>query len=165
MWKIVCLVMLLPSGTMAEADPQAVAMLNRCLTGERQGSDAHICIGRLSTPCMEQDGGFSTAGMASCTLDETAAWDVLLNRYYGEARTLAQSLDAATDAAFSSYAVRAETLRDAQRAWITFCDTNCAAEYAQAGEGTIRQLYGASCHLHMTAERTIWLFNYTQSVQ
>jgi uncharacterized protein YecT (DUF1311 family) len=164
MLKYLLIAMLLPVCALAEANLAAVDTLERCVLGERQESDAAVCIGKMSRPCMEEPGGYSTAGMATCTFDEADAWDVLLNRYYGHARVLARDLDAGDQENFPEYSVRAETLLAAQRAWITFRDANCAAEYAQGGSGTIRQLFGASCHLHMTAKRAIWLFNYSESV-
>ena len=164
MRNMLCVLATLPTIGWAEADPVMVSALDRCLNGERQEASAHVCIGRQSEQCMEKPGGYSTAGMAGCTYGEADAWDVLLNRYYQKARHLARALDSHSEKNFPEYAVRAQTLLEAQRAWITFRDANCAAEYAQAGSGTIRQLYGASCHLYTTADRTIWLFNYAESV-
>lgn len=157
MRRLAILLALLPAPALAEADPAFVEILDTCMNGPTDQAGPQACIGVLTGQCTSKPEGQTTAGMVNCAFAEAEAWDVLLNREYQTARGFAQSADA-DDAAI--YAVREETLRDAQRAWITFRDANCAAEYAAWGAGTIRQVFGANCHLQMTAERTLALRAY-----
>lgn len=155
-----CLLMVIPNFALAEPDPAVVAVLDLCMTGPRDQVDANACIGIITAQCIEEPGGYTTAGMSQCTFSEAEGWDVLLNREYQTARAFAQNLDADDKVDFPTYAVRADKLLAAQRAWITFRDANCASDYAIWGAGTMRQIMGASCHLQMTAERAIALHDY-----
>jgi uncharacterized protein YecT (DUF1311 family) len=105
---------------------------------------------------MEQEtDGYTTVGMMICAMVETAAWDDLLNAEYQKTRARAAAMDG-----FESqpeYAVRADRLLDAQRAWITFRDAECALAYSEFGAGTMRVLASSGCRLEMTADRTIQL--------
>lgn len=133
-----------------------MAGLPACLDAAPDTPGAEACIGRFAETCMnDEDGGFSTLGMSMCTQAETEAWDALLNREYQRAMADAKLLDAEDMHYFPGFAVRAEKLRDAQRAWITFRDAECELEYATGGSGSIRHIFGTSCFLQMTAERTI----------
>jgi Uncharacterized protein conserved in bacteria len=127
--------------------------------------EGRACIGTASSACFEgaPDGG-TTVGMMFCLLAERDAWDRLLNAQYAEARATAQRMDDADRADFPEFAHRADQVRDAQRAWIAFRDANCAMEYGVWGAGSMRQIAGADCQLRMTAERTLDLQLYTQSV-
>ena len=159
MRNMLFLLAVLPTFALAE-DRAMVDVIESCLTAPAAGTDARDCIGVIAIQCMEVPEGQTTVGMMQCALAEAEAWDVLLNRYYKQARALAREMDAADRADFPEFAVRAETLLDAQRAWITFRDANCTAQYAQWGPGTLRQIIGADCQLEMTALRTISLYDY-----
>ncbi len=127
-----------------------------CLSDADTPQEAEQCIGDFAAVCMETEAdGYTTFGMMSCTQAETQAWDDMLNREYALLRDRAEAMD---DGEFDdAYAVRVERLRDAQRAWISFRDAECALAYSEFGMGTMRQLSGSGCHLHMTAERAIEL--------
>lgn len=115
------------------------------------GPDAE-CIGAASSECQARtDGGYSTAGMANCTAQETAAWDALLNQEY---RALRADLDRRDDGVGMD---RSDALRDAQRAWIAYRDAECTLQWARYQEGTIRTLIAGGCHLDFTAGRTLEL--------
>ena len=159
MHNMLVLLAVLPTFALAE-DRATVDVLESCLTAPAAGSDARDCIGVIATQCMAAPEGQTTVGMMQCALAEAEAWDVLLNRYYRQARALARDMDAGDRADFPEFAVRAATLLDAQRAWISFRDANCTAQYAQWGAGTMRQIIGADCQLEMTALRTISLYQY-----
>ncbi|SLN58196.1 lysozyme inhibitor LprI family protein [Pseudooctadecabacter jejudonensis] len=148
------------------ADPQpAVADLMHyasdlpnCLSAAPDPQTAAACVGAASTACMEtEDDGFSTVGMMFCTLAEYHAWDAELNAAYQAARADMAQLDAQEQELFAEFATRADSLRTAQRAWITFRDAECALAYALWGAGSMRQIAGASCLLDMTATRTVEL--------
>lgn len=105
------------------------------------------CIGAASRVCMEAPGGDTTVGMMECTLRENAWWDNYLNFLYQDLKA-----NLTTDQ-FTS-------LRDAQRAWITYRDAKCGFEYEYWKEGTIRSTFHSSCLLDATATRAIDLGGY-----
>lgn len=103
------------------------------------------CIGLVAEACqMEASENQSTAGMVMCTSREINWWDELLNTNYIALK------DAMGAEEF-------DKLRDAQRAWLAFRDTQCEFDYFYWREGTIRSLFGVSCQLDMTAERALAL--------
>ena len=119
------------------------------------------CIGEAATMCMtEEPDGETTVGMMSCLMAEHQVWDGLLNAEYTKARDHAAMLDAADAPTFPAFAVRADQVRDAQRAWIAFRDANCAMQYGLWGAGSMRQIAGADCVMRMTATQTIALRDY-----
>ncbi len=137
----------------------------RMLSGLRACYDAadtiegkNACLWQMSNRCMDEtQGGYSTLGQAQCMAAESDAWDALLNEEYRFAMDSARSLDE-TDADTPEFAVRADTLREAQRAWIPYRDANCTAAYAKWGMGSMRQIEGVSCLMRMTAQRTVELW-------
>lgn len=111
------------------------------------------CIGAASNPCMEnEEGGYSTIGMAECVGRETNWWDSQLNVHYA---SLEETLDADLFA----------SLRDAQRSWLAYRDASCGFEYELWSEGTIRTLVYASCILDSTAQRAYALSGYVNRPQ
>jgi uncharacterized protein YecT (DUF1311 family) len=68
-----------------------------------------------------------------------------------------KAMDADDAELFPEFANRADSLRDAQRAWIPLRDAQCALEYAMWGSGSMRQIAGAACLLDLTAKRVIYL--------
>ena len=149
------LLALLPAPVLAEADPNAVIAIEQCIATATDTGRERDCIGVLAGSCMQAPDGQTTVGMMFCVSDETDAWDVLLNREYQAAQTASKAMDAYETS--SEYAVRAEQLLAAQRAWLKFREANCAAAYGIYGSGTMRQTAGANCYLNMTAERTLEL--------
>ena len=125
--------------------------------------DDRSCIGEAASLCMDiEDDGQTTIGMVDCMAQEAAIWDELLNEAYGAVITQFQNSDSFDRKSAPEYAIREESLRVAQRAWIAFRDANCAADYAAWGAGSMRQIAGASCILQMTAERTLDLRTYLE---
>ncbi len=131
-----------------------------------QACDTTACIGDAASFCMEnQEGGQTTFGMMSCLLAERDVWDERLNKVYKEARAFAKAMDQSDMDLFPEYAVRDEQVLAAQRAWIAFRDANCAMEYGVWGAGSFRQIAGADCVMRMTAERTLDLIAYTETLR
>ncbi|WP_368183978.1 lysozyme inhibitor LprI family protein [Aestuariibius sp. HNIBRBA575] len=129
-----------------------------CVDGASDLAAAKECVGLFASACMEtEEGGWSNYGMTFCTLAENQAWDELLNRDYQTAMSTARVLDAEEAETFPEYANRADSLRDAQRAWIVFRDAECGLAYAEWGAGSMRSLAHAGCQLDMTATRTLKL--------
>lgn len=112
------------------------------------------CIGVASTVCMEQPGGGSTAGMISCTQQETAYWDGLLNDTYQELVAQAERMDGRTPGESPTHL---DLLREMQRNWIAFRDISCQWEADLYRGGSIMGPIHANCHLQMTAEQTLRL--------
>lgn len=125
-----------------------------CFSETPTGAIYPDCIGRAAGQCQETPGGSTTIGISDCILLETAEWDAILNEEYAATQALNAQLD---DAQPPPFIDRTDALRDAQRAWIAFRDTDCTAQYAMWQDGTIRTIVGANCQLTMTAQRAIAL--------
>lgn len=148
----------------AEPQPAVLALmpymdsLGTCLDAADTADSARACIGQGAQLCMESEqDGFSTVGMMFCRLAEYEAWDRLLNSEYARALEGLSAMDEQEAELFPEYAVRADWLRKAQRAWIPLRDADCALAYAMWGSGSMRQIAGSNCLRDMTAERTIFL--------
>lgn len=90
------------------------------------------------TACMDESGGV-TANMLDCIGSEIKQQDARLNQNYKAAM---QALERPQQT----------HLRDAQRLWIKFRDTDCSLRGNLTG-GTIDGLNQASCFLDMTKKR------------
>ncbi|NND17572.1 MAG: DUF1311 domain-containing protein [Silicimonas sp.] len=133
-------------------------LLNDCYVSATETEARTACLGMMSTACMDsQDGGHTTLGMTSCLSAEAAVWDGHLNAEYRATRDWARAADEDEATHFPEFAVRAEKLLEAQRAWIAFRDAECALDYAEWGSGSMRNIAYADCMMQMTAERTIEL--------
>jgi uncharacterized protein YecT (DUF1311 family) len=129
----------------APAAADDAATINACLKTEHDaGRSGRDCIGRVSDPCLQQPGHDSTTDMVQCVDTETKVWDDLLNADY---QRLLGSLDGKA----------ADSVREAQRAWITLRDADCKVPYDIYEGGTIARLDGASCVLNHTATRVLQL--------
>lgn len=102
-----------------------------CLEEQGHDGDRTQCIGVSAGSCMDQDN--STYGMNYCLEQEWMWWDDQLNAAYQIAKENAAALDADAEPPLN---VQVATLRDMQRAWITFRDARCNWEAAQWQGGT-----------------------------
>ncbi len=153
----------------------AILMLAAPVSAERHiaelyqgilGCETRDCVGEAAQLCMDiAKDGHTTFGMMDCFLKERDVWDELLNEAYADARAWAKILDADDAESFPEYAIRDTQVRDAQRAWIAFRDTNCSMEYGLWGPGSMRQIAGADCLMRMTAERTFDLRAYADGLR
>lgn len=89
--------------------------------------------------------------MTFCAEQDWMAADKDLNAAYQEARTQMRKLDAYWPA---DQRGAESNLRDAQRAWITFRDANCAAEGWLMRGGTAEPMLIYGCRARMTRART-----------
>lgn len=161
----ILIALLLATPAFAQEPFDAAPHVEIC-TSVADADEMRGCIGAASAQCMEEtDGGQTTIGMAMCLQAETQAWDAALNAEYGATMAWAKALDEDEAEYFPEFANRAEALRDAQRAWISFRDGECGFAYAQWGSGSMRHIAGNSCLLQMTAERAIRLFEMRQGPQ
>ena len=141
----------------SEAD--MLAHLRACYAAGDGIAAREACMFKSSQMCQDaEEGGGSTLGMTTCNHAETMAWDVLLNEEYQATMAWAKAFDADDSHSFPEFANREATLREAQRAWITYRDAECGLQYAIWGAGSMRHISGTACMLRETAERTIELW-------
>lgn len=165
---LVLLVSLLWAGIALATEHEVEAfgpLLEQCYE-EAEGADAKAqCIGAMAQACMAEPGGETTLGMSSCAFAEAQVWDRFLNQEYKVLMEFSKVMDEDDQAYFPTFANRAESLRDAQRAWIAFRDAECGLAYALWGSGSMRHIAGTDCHMQMTAERTIELLEMREQFQ
>ncbi|MCF2872103.1 DUF1311 domain-containing protein [Octadecabacter sp. G9-8] len=160
-----CLAAILPTASQAEPQPAVLALMPYmdgvapCLDAATTENVAVACIGEGARICMDgdPDQNQTTLGMVFCLSAEEEAWDRLLNTQYAQTMDGLRRVDADEAELFPEFADRADSLRAAQRAWITLRDADCALEYAMWGAGSMRQIASANCSMTKTAERTIYL--------
>lgn len=130
--------------------------LRVCYNAADNDLDKKACAFVVSEACQaSEQGGYSTLGMSVCNSDEASAWDVLLNEEYGATMKAFKSMDADDAEYYPGLDTRVDTLRAAQRTWITFRDAECLNEFALWGTGSMRNIAYTACILDETAERTI----------
>ncbi|HKS13663.1 MAG TPA: lysozyme inhibitor LprI family protein [Pseudomonas sp.] len=93
------------------------------------------------TRCMEN--ASSTVAMSTCIQSETQAQDARLNTVY---KQLMATLDSAPQ----------KRLREAQRSWIKYRESNCGF-YSRMTGGSIDRIQGPMCELDMRRERAVEL--------
>lgn len=155
------ILVLVATGAAASEDRELEAygpVLFQCYGEADMPGARTACIGALSEACRAgEDGGETTMGIVTCALAELRAWDVLLNEEYKATRDWAVALDAETVGTFPEFANLADSLLEAQRAWIAYRDAECGLAYALWGSGSMRNIASSNCQMSMTAERTIQL--------
>ncbi|MHA6289475.1 lysozyme inhibitor LprI family protein [Maricaulis sp. CAU 1757] len=119
-------------------------MIDNCLQREQARGQQANCIGEYSSLCMDQPENQTTAGMIECTVAEFEVWDAKLNTAYTE---LHASLPPS----------RANSLRDAQRAWIRLRDADCDYVTSVYQGGSLQPWVRSSCWLDYAAARTLTL--------
>lgn len=113
------------------------------------------CVGYAANICQELPGGSTTQGISACLSAETAVWDDILNDAYQAKQADFNARDAMGAAATPAELIMA--LRDAQRAWISFRDSDCELRYVIFQGGSIRSIVGSGCRLSKTAQRALEL--------
>lgn len=144
------LILSLALQAMPEAEPSAndIAYLTAC-AGSEAGLRAHGCIGMVSSQCQaSHDAGYSTLGMVICTQRELAIWDQRLNAAYSALMTQYGQLDSDS---------RQNALREAQRAWMAYRDSECLQTSLIFEGGTAQNVVHAGCLNDMTAKRALEL--------
>lgn len=118
--------------------------IKACVEAERAaGKDGLACLGRLSDPCLKRPENSSTIGQYECMSKEIKLWDNMLNAEYKQLRGLLRNGDQRT------------ALRDVQRSWIKYRDSDCSLARVFFEGGTIATVIGANCVLRKTARRAI----------
>lgn len=161
---VLFLIMFVLSGVLARADEPDLGIymegLAECFASATDSDARRGCEGRFADICMARwEGGETTYGMSTCAMAEMQAWDDLLNEEYWKAVANAREQDALEQEFSPEFAAFESTLHDAQSAWVSFRDANCGLYYARWGSGSMRNISAAFCRLHMTAERTVELYD------
>jgi uncharacterized protein YecT (DUF1311 family) len=135
------------------ADADDAEAIAACLkSAYADGTDAHVCIGRVADPCLAKPENQSTHDMLACIGRETKIWDDLLNAEY-------QRLLGAVEGKAKDDIVKA------QRQWIGQRDLDCAIPYALFDGGTMAQPIGANCVLAQIANRMMQVRSWREMVQ
>lgn len=121
----------------------SIALLLLCNTPSITMAEDEVTTSQFNA-CMEKADGV-TPGMIDCMEAETKRQDAKLNQSY-------QKLSASVAPA------RKKQLLDAQRAWLTFRELNCAF-YDDADGGQAARVSAKDCFITMTAKRATELSN------
>jgi uncharacterized protein YecT (DUF1311 family) len=149
-------VVFLAGAALAQSAEEALEPLRACVQGAGGEAEAERgCIGVYADVCILRPGGETTVGMSGCLLAEADAWDGLLNETWGQLLPAARAMSEAEARDGLPPVARADMLRAAQRAWITFRDSDCAYDVAFWGQGSMRQIAGAQCMLERTGQRAV----------
>ena len=92
-----------------------------------------------------------------CLRGELAYWDKRLNEAYAKRIKDARATDAEMASIRATTASQANSLRNMQRAWMTFRDAACLYEQAQWMGGTGGGPATLSCHMNQTAQQALKL--------
>jgi uncharacterized protein YecT (DUF1311 family) len=151
---IVSLVALACTCAVAEATPtDESSMISACLAEAKgDATRERACIDRMASPCMQKPEGQSTPGMVDCLMQETKAWDDILNAEYQRLLPLLKA-EAAGD------------VKKAQRLWIEARDADCRVPYYLYDGGTIVKILGAECERDHTADRAIVIKSWREMAQ
>lgn len=134
------------------------AILENCLAqAEPDTAAAQRCVTLSSTACQASEGGGSTLGIAYCLSEEAQHWDRLLNAAWKDALRYAEDSDKNLRQSDATAPASAETLRAAQRAWISYRDLSCQFEAERYHGGTIAGLASTLCTLTLTSTQALRL--------
>lgn len=133
-----------PLLTKAQID-KAASRIEACLA--KQGKSSHpksgACVGLIKGECEAQISAGGEAAHATCSDNETAAWDVLLNRKWAE---LSTSLDEQRFAA----------LKAVQKLWLSYRDARC--KFVETDDPSMMgYMNAADCRLDETSRRVLEL--------
>ena len=125
---------------------KAAKRIDACLDKQVQARHGRTssCIGIIKGPCDDAITAGGEAAHATCSDNETAAWDVLLNDVW---RDLPDHLGAERFAA----------LKNVQKLWLAYRDANCAFLNNLQDPSAWGLMLAADCTLDETARRTIEL--------
>ncbi|WP_440957270.1 lysozyme inhibitor LprI family protein [Oceanicaulis sp. LC35] len=136
-----------------QTDLPGRGQLDACLA---QAEISEACIGVVSDACQEEPDGYTTYGMRSCMQRETALWDDRLNAAYSALRTRLLNRE---------QTLRRERLLDAQRAWLTYRETECSQQSLAYEGGTMMGVVADSCFNDFTARRAIDLESQLEEIE
>lgn len=126
----------------------------QCLLNAVSSDEKLDCIGVSAENCTSQADGETTYGMGFCLERELQYWDTRLNEVYRKVQSLMRISDESLPI---DLAVQSSTLRDMQRAWITYRDRRCEHEASLWQGGTGSGPAFLSCMMSLTAEQMLYL--------
>lgn len=148
MLELLAALMLNPAGPPPEDAPARTprtAALQSCVDTEfGAGRDGSACIGRLSGPCQDAEGGSTTPGMIACLAAEEADWRELMD---------AALARAAADQDLEPDARRA--LARSQAGWRQSMERSLAVYDGR--DGTIWPVIKTGVRADWTARRYFWV--------
>lgn len=119
------------------------------------GADVGVCAGLSASLCMDSPSGYTTVGMGWCLGAELDYWDGRLNAAYQTARDQLQKND--DEYWVEGTPKQADSLRDMQRAWITFRDARCTFERSFWSNGTGGGPAQLQCLMTETAQQAVYI--------
>jgi uncharacterized protein YecT (DUF1311 family) len=135
---------LLTKPQIAKAADEIGACLDKQLKTPGGGGHAQKCIGLVKGECDDHISAGGDAAHATCSDNEAAAWDVLLNKVWAE---LPENLG------FARFA----KLKAIQKQWLAYRDVKCAFLNDPAHASAWGLMLEADCRMDETARRTIEL--------
>jgi uncharacterized protein YecT (DUF1311 family) len=93
------------------------------------------------------------AEMNLCAARDLERADAELNRLWREVIAAARANDREIDREFDQQPTYEATLRNAQRAWVTFRDAHCEHESFEARGGSMQSMLYEACRAALTQER------------
>jgi uncharacterized protein YecT (DUF1311 family) len=145
-WLCIVALMLMPAVASAQLAEVQIQDVRACLGDALPGETAPDCLGKPADNCIA-DTNDEMRAITACIDAETAAWDLLLNEQYRGLSTTLRQRDPDLPV----------LLRDAQRAWISYRDAQCAFDHARWRDGGLRSVVKANCMMTTTAQRTLEL--------
>lgn len=145
----------LPHPAKAEGPAFDSDIVLSCFLNTDYGDTKPDCIGQAANACfnMDENAGFGTV---ACWEAELATWDRFLNEEYDvlteQYRT--RSDQAATNASPTQLI---DSLRDAQRNWISFRDSACGHDALLHQNSSLQGVVHAECLMKKTAQRVLEL--------
>ena len=117
-----------------------------------------VCLGLIALPCTDSgpsadDAQAQEKHETACLTRETDAWQVAMDEWWPDLLASTVTLDARDDRQSAS----ADALRQAQRAWESFAQAECAYAAALWGRSTYREVSRADCEMRTLARRAIQL--------
>ncbi len=117
-----------------------------------------VCLGLIALPCTDAGPSGDDAlalekHETACLTRETDAWQVAMDEWWPDLLAAAVTLDARDDRQSASV----DALRQAQRAWESFAQAECAYASALWGRSTYREVSRADCEMRTLARRAIQL--------
>jgi len=154
---LVILLALAGPGAAAERRSAVLADCAAAYLPAEPDAAGRACIGSVSGPCLRGPQGQTTLGMVDCLAAESEGWDRLLNRDWPKLMRAARAMDRANRVEALGLPDFAAAQRAAQRAWLAWRETECAARRAAWGGGSHGRVVAADCWLRLTARRTLSL--------
>ena len=135
-------------GPVSEPTQAEVDALEVCIIEAGPEAALRQCRGLVSTACMEQPGGETTAVQLACVRRELAIWTHELEK-------AERDMTAALETAYTPS--RPEAFQAAQEAWHDFMRAECRQQSLLFEGGSFQRVLVADCVMRLTAERAVEL--------